>query len=357
MTARVVLLNDTDVNGYHFGCARVMGVIRRQLADRGLAPIGSVPVSLNWQDAHADLVNSADLLVINGEGTLHHASRKGRWLLDAAKATKARGARVALINALWQDNPEDWAELIASVDILSVRDSRSAAAMARQTGRSDIRVMGDLSMCVPLGRAHTSRSGVLVGDSLHASVTARLAQVAGTMPEASLVPVTSSLKFISPHKRGLRRALRIWYAGLRQRQYLRQNPKAQFLPDEAAYVAHVQTKALSVTGRFHAACLAVATRTPFVAVRSNSWKIEALLEDVGLSADRLLSVDALTADRLTPDAWAFSTSEAQAIEAKLAEWAGAASQLFDDIAALVPAPDPRPAASVSLDTRAPTSEK
>lgn len=332
---RVVLLNDTDVDGYHFGCARVMSIIRGQLTDRGLRPSGSVAVSLNWQDAHADLVNSADLLVINGEGTLHHGSRKGRWLLEAAQETKARGGRVALINALWQDNPDDWAGLIADVDILACRDSRSRKAMAKQTGRSDIRLMGDLSMTRPVPVSGAKRKGVVFGDSLHASVTAQLAKIARDMPDAILVPVTSSLKFISPNLRGLRRSLRMTYARLKQHRYLVQNQKATFVAEETAYLDLLQTSSLSVTGRFHAACLALATRTPFVAIRSNSWKIEALLEDIGLSPTRLQPLDTLNAAFLSPDAWEFSHQESDAIETALRTWETEADRMFDDIASLV----------------------
>ena len=226
MMPRVVLLNDTDVNGYHFGCARVMGVIRSQLAARGITPAGAVPVSLNWRDRHEDLVNSADLVLINGEGTLHHGSRKGRWLLEAAEATKARGGKVALINALWQNNPEDWAALIRHVDILACRDSRSAKALAAQTGRADVRLLGDLPMTMAIPPVSAPRDGLLLGDSLHASVTAHLAHLAEQMPGASLIPVTSSLKFVSPHLSGLRRSLRSTYAALKQRRYLAQHPQA-----------------------------------------------------------------------------------------------------------------------------------
>lgn len=331
---RVVLLNDTDVDGYHFGCARVMSTIRNQLRVRGIEEAGAVRVSLNWRDAHEALVNSADLLVINGEGTLHHGSRKGRWLLEAAQSVCARGGKVALINALWQDNPADWTDLIKDVDILACRDSRSVAAFARECGRTP-RFLGDLSMTQPVPDRHAPRFGTLVGDSVHGHITSGLAAQAAALANADLVPVTSGLKFISPNLKGLRRAARVAYAKVKQDRYLARNPKARFVTDEAAYIDLIQTKALSVTGRFHAACLAVATRTPFVAVQSNSWKIEALLEDVGLSSARMMPIEALTAAQLSPDAWAFSETEHANIEKSLADWHAKADQLFDDIAALI----------------------
>lgn len=315
---RVVLLNDTDVDGYHFGCARVMAVIRNQLAQRNIGPTGSVRVGMNWRDDNEDMVTHADLLVINGEGTLHHGSRKGRRLLEAAKVVKARGGKVALINALWQDNPDDWAGLVAKADILACRDTRSAAALSAETGR-DVRCIGDLSMSQPIEIATAPRAGIIFGDSVHANVTARLATLAREKDNARLIPVTSSLKFVAPRLPGLRRVMRAAYARHSQRRYLAMNPTARFLPNEASYLSVLETKSLSVTGRFHAVCLAVATRTPFVAVKSNSWKIEALLDDIGLSQDRLQPLDALGSQLNQPAKWGFSPQEARNIDTRLAQ--------------------------------------
>jgi len=146
---RIFLLNDTDINGYHFGCSKVMQTVKSHLARRGAAIEASVKVAVDWREQHSDLAQKADILIINGEGSLHHGSRRSRWLLEAAAAVKAQGGKVALINALWQDNPADWADLIKEVDILSCRDARSAALMSQDTGRQDVRFFGDLTMCGP----------------------------------------------------------------------------------------------------------------------------------------------------------------------------------------------------------------
>lgn len=332
---RVLLLNDTDVDGRHFGCARVMTILREQLSQRGVVETGAVRVSLNWRDVCAPEVLAADLVVINGEGTLHHGSRKGRWLLEAAQEVKAKGGKIALINALWQENPSEWGQLIGGADILACRDSRSAAALSTATGRTDVRLMGDLSMTQRKPISTLARSGILFGDSLHANITNHLASLASKSPDSKIVPITKTLKLVSPHLSGIRRKARTIYAHAKQRRFLVKNPSAQFMTDEASYIAELQTKAVSVTGRFHAACLAVLTRTPFIAVRSNSWKIEALLNDVGLLQSRLHSLDTLTTDILDPERWQFNQTEVANIEKALIEWQGSADILFDDIAALI----------------------
>ena len=232
----VVLMNDTDVDGYHFGCATVMNVIRTQLNSRGVQVAGSVPVSVDWRTDHADLVNSADVLVINGEGTLHHGSTKGRWLLEAGQSVKARGGRVVLINTIWQGNPSDWADLVKDADLICCRDSKSAAAISNQIGRP-VRMIGDLSMSrMPIATTR-DRSGIVFGDSVHAAITTALAERAKTIQGAAIVPVTSSLKFVAPRLSGLRRKLRQAYANYRQRQYLARNPIAVFVNDENSLFA------------------------------------------------------------------------------------------------------------------------
>lgn len=149
----VLLLNDTDEDGFHFGCQRVMRTIRAELSLRGLHDLPSIKVGVNWgaDSSLQKLVDEVRLLIINGEGTLHHGRYKGRWLLEAGARVKANGGKVALINSLWQENPEDWVGLVQDFDVLSCRDSRSAQSLVRQVGRG-VEMIGDLSMF------HTARS-------------------------------------------------------------------------------------------------------------------------------------------------------------------------------------------------------
>lgn len=327
----IALLNDTDVNGYHFGCARVVSTIRKQLVDRGLDLAGTVKVGLNWREVNPALIRAADMLIINGEGTLHHGARKGLWMLQAAREVMDRGGKVAIINTLWQDNPAEWAMLIKDADILACRDNRSAARLRELTGR-DVRCFGDLSMFGPVSLIERPRQGVLIGDSVHSSTTTKLADFSNLVRDAQLVPVTSSLKFVSPRLSGLRFAARTFYARQKQKQYLLRYPSANFVNNEAAYTELLSTKALSVTGRFHAVCLSVLTRTPFVAISSNSWKIEALIQDIGLNPDRIIPVGKLARLDTNTARWAYTKEEITNIDSFLKNLESKCNALFDDIA-------------------------
>jgi len=167
--------------------------------------IGSVKVGMPWHklpSARA-LLEAADLVVINGEGTLHHSKKRGKWLLEAANFASAKGAKVALINALWQDNKQEWGALAAPIDYVACRDSRSARDLGTALGR-DVPWMGDLSMCSgPINDDAPRKGGIVVGCSVHAKITADLAAISETLGKnAQIVPVTPALKFIAPHLTG-----------------------------------------------------------------------------------------------------------------------------------------------------------
>ena len=331
----VLLLNDTDEDGAHFGCQRVMRTMRQELALRGMPDLPSLKVGTDWKsDARAmAALDAAQVVVINGEGTLHHGKHRGRWLLEAGARVKARGGRVALVNALWQDNPQDWADLAVQFDILCCRDSRSAGALAEQAG-CRVDWIGDLSMFPTAPPSLPGvRQGITVSCSVNRKVTERLASLTDRM-QAEFLPITTTLKAVSPHLTGMRRAIRKAYAQWFQRRFVSAHPATRFVAGDVAYMQSLAQHRLLVTGRFHAVTMAIASGTPFVAVASNSWKIEALLADIGLDADRVQPLDTITPALFASRNWDFSTEEITRIEAALRQWRIAGHALFDRIAAL-----------------------
>lgn len=334
MPKKVLLLNDTDQGGMHFGCARVMRTIRQELARRGMAVLPSIKVGTNWQRDQelVGMIDEADLVVINGEGTLHHGKRRGRWLLEAGARVKARGGRVALINALWQENPHDWADLAQEFDILAFRDSRSAHDVAAAT-RRQVLCQGDLSMLHTWRDTGSPRTGVMIGCSVHGSVTEHLARFA---KEGShdFVPLTISIKAAAARTPGWRHRLGEWRANRQNLNFLARFPRTRLVTDDDSYLAQLSEHSLLVSGRFHAVCLALLSGTPFLAVSSNSWKIETLIKDIGLDPTRLRPIKSLTQATLTTRDWSYSAAERAAIAERLGQWRAKGAALFDQIAAL-----------------------
>ncbi len=324
MTRTAVILNDTSTR-YHHGCARVMRLLVEGLERHGLTVAARSPARHDWaKDAkflHA--LREADVIVINGEGTLHHGRPAGEALL-AVTDHEARGATpVALVNALWQDNPESWSAALSRIDLIAARDSVSAEAMADASGRN-VRWLPDLSLSAPTPGFEGQREGIIIGDSVKPGPRRVLGAAASKLPDAVLVP-TKTLTGSIWHMAAARAVLaRAWYGALRV-------PRLEMPSDEASYLDRIARARLHLTGRFHAVCLSMLTETPFLALASNASKIERLLTDAGLGTDRLATAEGLDPP---PEIFDFSAEELALIRAFRRMAAERAETLFADIAAL-----------------------
>ena len=333
---KFVLMNHTNMQGHHFGCARVMRHIEQALADRGGVIWARVDGKMDWREDHETLrkISDCDAIVINGEGTLHHGRKKASWLMAVGDHPATRGKELALINALYQDNPDSWAPLLRGFQHLYARDARSAAAMTAQAGL-DVTWLADLSTAAGSEESDIARKGIIVGDSVSKNATKLLADLAITLNSVEptrILPLTISLREDNPYRPALVRAWRNWTVGLRQKRQERRYPVLSYLDSEQAYIATIQAARLSVTGRFHGICLNLVTSTPFICVTSNSWKIEALFEDAGIDPRRLVPRERLTQKLVLDSDWSLSTREKENIADYLWRSQQQAKTMFDRIA-------------------------
>lgn len=326
---QAVILNDTSGRGHH-GCARVMRCLIKGLETRGIAVSARAPAHSDWarDSRFVTALAAADLVVINGEGTLHHGRPAGGRLLDVLQHG-ARRAPVALINALWQDNPSGWSGALASCALIAARDSRSAEAMRAAQTQVPVRVVPDLSLSQPMLAAGTPRTEVLVGDAVRWSTRGALARTARRLGADALLP-TKTLRSRFWRLPGVNTALAALYHGTQPAGL----PPMRLARDEADYLRHLANARLHITGRFHGVCLSLVAGAPFLAVTSNSWKVEALLDDAGLGRDRLLPPEELAA--LTPRDLVrpYNEAETAAIAAYLGAAQSGAARLYDDLVAL-----------------------
>lgn len=328
-----VVFNDTRINA-HFGCDRVMDVIEKQLARRGVTVIASSPCAHAWwkDDALMRSIAAADLLVINGEGTLHHGTGQAADLMKLAGHPVAAGKPLFLINALYQQNPAEWADLLHHFAGIWARDGRSAAELSAATGR-EIGFFGDLTLCDGIIHGHAARKGIVVSDSARKLTTLQLARLGGSLADTKLVPVVRELKSVRGRHGAAAVVRRLQDRAVKAIWKLR-FPNLTILPGPNEFAQVLGSSALHVTGRFHGVCFSILTQTPFVTVTSNSWKIEALMEDCGLSPDRIVTPDAIGPDLFLRD-WSFTSQEQAAILA-FVEFSGrAAAAAFDEIASSV----------------------
>jgi polysaccharide pyruvyl transferase WcaK-like protein len=142
---KALVFNDTS--RFHLGSAAVVRQLLHELDSAGVQVLATVyGNSWSFDDAapswRAEDWDAADLIVINGEGTLHDDARMAVLLLEQVAAlAKAQGKRVALVNALWERMSGHLAEIAHGLDLITVREPASFAAL----GCGKARMMPDLS--------------------------------------------------------------------------------------------------------------------------------------------------------------------------------------------------------------------
>ena len=304
------LLNDTSVSG-HPGCVTVMSVIRSNLERRGIGIAGSWPVALDWKYGLNALpgYRNASVIVVNGEGTIHHTAtrRAARQLAQSARNAKAtRNVPVYLINATIVSIEAQDIEALRSFDHIYVRESQSHAFLLGH-GFSNVDIVPDLCLTAAFSRPPRTARQVLT-DSVIPAVTAQ-------MKQRSLKTGDSFLP-MQP---------------LRAVSYLRWAlHRSALKTGAAAYYEAIASAGSVITGRFHAVIFCLLAETPFLAIASNTPKIQSTLMDALGDDARMINSGDL--ERQTPVVPDFSEAELLNMRAYAASARDRAAVMFDRIA-------------------------
>jgi polysaccharide pyruvyl transferase WcaK-like protein len=332
----VCILNDTRVDRHH-GCERVMGAIETLVARHGMQVVGSCPAHADWrqQPQFLKALETARLVIVNGEGTLHHDRPAARRLLEIGAYARAAGVPAVLLNAGWEANGPELLALLRDFALVCLRDSASAEAV--RTGGHAGRVVPDLSLYGPAPQAAApTRERIVFTDSVD-----RFKAVDLERCRREVGGDTLSIVFPPPGAAGYLRFLRQGFAArdaLRPAQFLRIVRLRQRLCRNSftrtePFLSALGRYRLLVSGRFHACTLALITGTPFVSVPSNTGKIGTLVADAGLAPWRAsTTLDARSIAQASAAGW--SPQEREAIAAHVAAARSGAEQLFRDIRAL-----------------------
>jgi len=346
---KAILFNDTSHNKHH-GCQIVVKQIYALASAAGINIIKACPMRHDWRDDFnlQNDIASADLCLINGEGTLHDDARAAQVLVALAPFCKARGIPCFLINSVWQRNDK----LIGPARSFSgiyLRDHRSQDELAAVGIVS--RVVPDLTLSmVPPSASAAMRQGFLVNGSFYEERT----QEAWAAVQAAADPAVTyqSIQALPKIQLGKGFARYVWvslrsrFKAWRARRHARRTTLGATIERKQIKVLRWKYCAISdselltrlassegvITGRFHCATLCLLTNTPFFAIGSNTHKIEALLEACQLKG-RIYSdyASALTARSRI----AFDDAERLAIGKFVRDSRGMAEQMFVDIAAQV----------------------
>ncbi len=265
---RAVVLNDCSTQS-HWGTRLVMNNLRVGARRIGIEILRTYTRGYDrWDAAFDRVLEQVQIVLINGEGTCHHdAPDAARFFAGAARAHQ-KGLPVVLLNAVWQANP-GLVHSLRNVDLIFVRESASAADL-EQAGYQAV-VVPDLSLAVDLAQAkeEPAAASVLVTDGVGYPASLALGELAAAQGWAF-------------------RPMRRWDRGVFVRHPFRamrvasaSNWRVRSLSEKD--MGLLRQAPLVVTGRYHGVCLAVLGARPFLALRSNSHKVEAMAADMGLS--------------------------------------------------------------------------
>jgi len=338
---RVLVVNDTRVDQHH-GCQAVMGAISALLRRNRMEPALFWPAHTDWRgDTEFEgTIAKVDLVLVNGEGTIHHDRQAGRQLLELGARARAVGVPVALINVGWEANGPDLVTLLNDFDLVVARESRSAERM--RTGGATVRVVPDLSLWFAQAqgvRPDTGRrrAGIGITDNVD-----RLKALALEHLRSACDGQVVSIVHAAPGLRGWVHFLRDGVtlskdlhhpARLAALLRMRHRLWRQGSSDIQRFLTHLADFKLLVSGRFHACTLALAAGTPLIAQASNTDKIAALFHDAGLDSWRCEgSLDVTRVHDARASCW--SGQEYSSLCAYLDEAACEVERLFSDLAKL-----------------------
>lgn len=216
----------------HSGCAAAWSGLR---------------TAVQLQNVELTDTDNFDVLVVNGEGSMHHGRPTFKSKMRALDEAISRGRRGFLVNSVWQENPSTFDNVLNALDGVVVREVKSQADLAE-------------------------RHGVLARTSIDLSYFAPVEQ-GGSFQEFNNQIVVSD--FLSVE---LGDFVRVTGGPLSKHAYLS-------LSDGAwdYIVRSLRTCRLFVTGRHHGVYAACRARVPFIALRGNSHKIEGLMLSAGVN--------------------------------------------------------------------------
>jgi polysaccharide pyruvyl transferase WcaK-like protein len=329
---RVTLLNDTSC--FHHGSHIVVEQIRKLCAAHGLNLWHTVRLGDDWRgEHHRKRLAESDVVLVNGEGTLHHDRRTARVLARCAEFCRQRNLPCFLINSVYQGNGKKMAHFVRQFTFVFVRESRSQRELHNEGIASA--VVPDMTMalnCFP----QRSRKGILITDSSSNEASMKLhqfySQTNGVEFANLFKPTFASQKLRMLTAAAMGRLVpQRWFWEWRSRSFMR--PQPPFAATSIRKNVHelcrqISSSSLIVTGRFHMVCLAMLARTPFIAVGGNTHKIEGLLADAGLTNRYVSSLS----NDIDPAVWSkWHDDELARVEAYLSNARSGVSRMFSRI--------------------------
>lgn len=285
---QAVLINTTFQLGHH-GCTLVDRQLDKLAHAAGLEVVAKIPLYADWGQIAP---NKFDVVLVNGEGGLHHDSKAARRIAQVPHWARANGKAAYLINSVYEANGEEVAAGVAGYRSIFVRDSFSREALVAAGIRS--RVVPDLSLTWTPDISRRNGRALVVTDSTLRTTNERLHRLARSL-RARFLPLMAR----PPRPAELNADKRRWRNYTAKRFAASLVPTGLWrdrwrglIPEFDDFVGWLSEHAgLIIAGRFHGVCIALDLEIPVLAVASNTRKIEGVLAGAGLEARYITDFD------------------------------------------------------------------
>jgi hypothetical protein len=140
---KTLLLNDTS--WYHCGCKEVIENLKNYYSPTTLCG--------NRDELDISIIDQHDLVVLNGEGTLHHNAPWAKKFLRYVREAQKLGKQTHLVNTVWQGMSDEWKQVAAGCDVVEVREVLSQREIGCPT---DVVLDASIHSSVPITQANKS---------------------------------------------------------------------------------------------------------------------------------------------------------------------------------------------------------
>ena len=270
MKQKAIIINDTRrENPIHLGCQLVMKNIFQLCERHNLEVIASIPEQQAYKvEKLINNIDHSDVLILNGEGTMHHDQEAATSLIKTVQLYKSYKKPCVLINSVWQENIKLNKNLYL-FDKIFVRDGFSKKEI--QQAGYHATIVPDLTFYQPVAVSEKK---------------------VNTTGKTIIVDSVIGKKYSYLMKLAFQLKAPFWYMGKSGRpkplgRYLREKLFAMVHPvQNMENLQQLENVRLIISGRFHAICMAIMYNIPFMFVPSNTFKIESILNDIGLEVKK-----------------------------------------------------------------------
>ena len=324
---KIGIFNDTSRNG-HFGCLAVVSTIISQLERRNAKIKFLWPLNNDWTK-HKNYIESQklDLIIINGEGTIHHTknSNKVKLLLQIVNFSKKINIPAFLINSTIYDVDDESIKLLKLFAKIYVRETSTQKYLSIKGVPSEM--VPDLSFFTPFLDEHAEkehRNKFLFTDSVKRDVSQKLKNISEHLNSEFISMLPKKQSFLTYFIKRINSKLPIYF--------LPKLSKPTNYRNLVSFLNKLKKTKLTITGRFHTVTLALATYTPIIAIESNTPKISYILMDIFGDSKRIKTISDIDSFNATNEIeYKYTSEEKNKLSTYMISGRVKLNVMFDDI--------------------------